>query len=74
MKGSMSSGTYWWNAPFGRRRTATAALVTVTVVRSTEMPSAAMRATSGITALVSPTLATWIQTSGPAGRLMEGRP
>ncbi len=67
---SVSTGTNWWSARFGRRFSISAADVTVTVVsricRSGNCPSRC--SISGTTAFASPTLAACIQTSMPRGR------
>ena len=70
----MSSGANWWMAPVGSRAAATSAEVTVTEVKTTEQPAAVSRSISGRTALVSPTLAAWTQTSRPGGRASVARP
>jgi hypothetical protein len=64
----------WWSAPFGSRFSARAAEVTVPVVASTQKPRPRMRSISGKTAMSSPTLAPWIQISGPDGRFAPGSP
>ncbi len=65
---SRSSGTYWWKVARGNRSRTISAEVTVPVVMIERMPCSLMRSISGITAMDSPTLAAWNQTSGPAGR------
>ena len=64
----------WCSAPGGSRFSASAAEVTVPVVASTQKPRARMRSINGMTAMSSPTLAPWIQISGPGGRCAPGSP
>ena len=72
--GLQSIGANWWMAPAGSRSAAIFADVTVTVVRTTPSFSARSFRISGRTAMVSPTLAAWSQTSRPAGRSRPARP
>jgi hypothetical protein len=59
-------------APGGRRRASRFAEVRVPEVTSTLTPRCAIRSTMGRSERLSPMLAPWIHTSGPAGRARPG--